>query len=232
MSISNRLSLDHFYIGLSKPQIEKIRSTLDLLGAKFENVQSGESNWSGFYITSRIGDYFEILEDTRLGGFGLALSSTNQNYFDTKSIIKSMSEFNWNSGTRILENNENWFDWYATTDYLNDAEIFNVWIMDYYKRHLNIKDMPTPKVVFAFEEIELNLGVDNFDRILNVLKLPLFHHFQYQKDHIEFKVLKKDGWFFKIKINLLDGNFGFVPKKLKLSCIKDGSFSNIWIDFT
>lgn len=230
MSLANRLSLDHFYISLSASDVLKIEKHLQNFNAKHEIVRSGDDSWSGHYIHSRIGEYFEILEETRKGGFGLAYSATHPAYFDTKKIIDDLP-WDWKSGERKNQNGEPWFDWYSTGNYLDQSEIFNVWVMDYHRSHRSIKDLPVAKKVLTFDEINLSIGLEHQDYILNILKLPFFHSVQIQKNRIEFKVLKKDGWYFNVVINLLPGNDRFKPLSLKLSTVEDDKLLRHFIEF-
>lgn len=225
MSLANRLSLDHFYISLSKNDILKIKTHLQNFNAKHEIVKSGDDSWSGYYIHSRIGEYFEILEETRLGGFGLAFSATNPAYFNTKNIIEDLN-YEWKSGTRRFQNGDNWFDWYSTGQYLEQSEILNVWVMDYHPSHRSIKDLPTAKKVLTFEEITLSIGSNHKDYITTILQLPFFHSVQVQNNKIEFKVLKKDGWYFNIIIHLLPGNENFKAICLKFNTIENYTLLN------
>lgn len=226
----NRLTLDHFYISLSKDQIDKIQQQLLEIGVAYETVKSGRDSWKGHYINSRVGEYFEILEDSRKGGFGLAFSVVNSNLIDTKKVIESAPLNEFKMGTRNTIDDQKWFDWYSLDDYLSQDTYFNVWIMDYYKRHVDYTALPRKKSVLTFDSIEMNVGEDIISRFQKTLELPVFHNVFKSNSMIKFDIYKKDGEFFNVQLNILKNGL-FSPVKLSYSTIINNQLTKSILDF-
>lgn len=226
MTLFNRLSLDHFYISLSKSQIDKIQNQLNEIGSVYQEVKSGDDSWIGNYIHSRIGEYFEIVQDSYQGSFGLAFSTTQPKRISTKKIIQSQPDIAWQTGTRVTDKGENWFDWYSLDNYLSEETAFNVWIMDYYDRHIDYTLPPQKKSVLTFDSIELEVGTNCFSKIKSILSLPVFHNLAIYKKQITFDIYKKDGEFFSVKLNIVDSSLGaFRPMCVRFSTLINSQFT-------
>lgn len=231
MFLKHSLTLDHFYISLSKQQILSIKKQIETLGGSEQETLSEEDSWRGLYLYSRIFDYLEILEDSRQGSFGIALSSANSNLIQIKHVI-SKNDYQFSKGTRLMESGEKWFDWYSPVDYLNKDTVFNTWIMDYYPKHFDLQRPITPKLVNSFEEINLNLGFKYKEELMETLAYPMFKKLRCVNDVISFEVTKKDGWPFKVVINLQNNDDKFTPISLKLNYrTKKDNYDNLTLQF-
>lgn len=225
MSLANRLSLDHFYLLLPENKFYSMKDQLVKLGASHQIVQSGEDSWEGLYLHSRTGEYFEILKNEN-AGFGMAFSATVFYLTETKTVIESLKNYNWKSGTRLTKNNEKWFDWYSTGEYSDLKTLLNVWVMAYHKRHIDYAEMPFVKSILSFDKIYMSVGKENLDAIEKVLELPLFHSVEKNDSFLSFKCLRRDGWFFKIIIQLVEGNQRFAYHEL-LYTLSDPNTGNV-----
>lgn len=219
MTLFNRLSLDHFFISLTEKQVNHIQAHLGRMGAHYEEVKSGNESWKGHYTYSRIGEYFEVVQDSYQGNFGLAFSTTQPKRISTKKIIQSQPDIEWKTGTRVTDKGENWFDWYSLDNYLSEETVFNVWVMDYYDKHVDYTLPPQKRSVLTFDSIELEVGINFLPKIKNILSMPVFHNLTLSDQEITFDLYKKDGEFFNVKILLSNTESRFVPKRLKYSAI-------------
>jgi hypothetical protein len=229
MSVLNSLALDHFYISLPDEKFQRYNEFFALLDGVCHSVESDDDAWCGVYSYSRIRDYFEILKNRREGGLGIALSPIGLLNVNVKNIINERSELEWKYGTRNHLNKEPWFDWYSLGGYLNTEQtFFNVWIMDYYKSHIDYEQRPVRKKIDSFLSLEMNLGYNHRLEIHYLLGFTDYLKRAYS-DEIEISIPRRDGWDFNIKVSLVPGDSKFTPVRLNLilHSISDEFFSKI-----
>lgn len=231
MTLFNRLALDHFFISLTEKQAKHIQEHLSKMGAFYEEVKSGNESWKGHYTYSRIGEYFEIVQDSYRGSFGLAFSATQPKRISTKKIIQSKPDIEWKTGTRVTGQGENWFDWYSLDNYLSEETVFNVWVMDYYDRHVDYTLPPQKRSVLTFDSIELEVGINFLLKIKSILSLPVFHNLIMSDKEITFDIYKKDGELFNVKMLLSNTDSRFIPKRLQYSAILNNELTRNELKF-
>ena len=110
MPVINSLTLDHTYISLPENSFKKYIDFFKELNGMHSVVNSSDDSWEGLYLKSRIGDYFEILNNKRNGGFGLALSPLRPMHVDVSNIIKEQPNLDWKYGKRLDGQNRRWLE--------------------------------------------------------------------------------------------------------------------------
>ena len=217
MPVLNSLVLDHFYIALSNEQVEKLTPLFNDLGGSYQSTQSGKDSWSGLYLHSRLRDYFEVLEQRRLGCLGIALSAVNVTSVDSSKIMTEQPSLPWKKGRRVIEDNQPWFDWYSLVEYENTySTFFNVWIMDYHKCHFDYAKRPTPKFVDSFHKLVVVAEMNLRSNMIEALQFTDFI-IEQSAEKIVLSVPRKDHWPMTFEIHFSQDVIQVKPLKLFFS---------------
>lgn len=220
MPVMNSLTFDHLYISLPENSFKKYINFFTDLNGVHSVVNSSDDSWEGLYLKSRIGDYFEILNNKRNGGLGIALSPLRPMHVEVSNIIKEQPHLDWKHGKRLDGQNRPWFDWYSLDNYLDAKNLlFNVWIMDYAKSHNDVKAKPKTNFVDSFNSIELSLGSAHLSKIEDNLKFTDYKIVK-ESNYLKFSIPKNDGWNFDVIIRIIDGDSEFTPIQLTLNTYK------------
>lgn len=214
MSVLNALALDHFYISLSEKQISILKDLTEKLNGSYSKVQSGQDSWEGLYTSSRIGDYVEFLQSRKSGGFGIALSAQHLAYTNVKNLLNETPSSQINIGTRVDSSGEPWLDWYSAVPYEDHENlVFNFWVMDYYKSHVDYKTRIKRRLIDSFDFLEGSVGekyLQEFDRA----KVILPYETKIESDQISFSVPRRDEFHLDVSIKIIPGESRFRAEKM------------------
>lgn len=198
------MNLDHFYIGVSSFEFQPLLPIANALqGCQHLVVQSGNDSWEGIYLFSNAGPYFEILNERRNQGLGIAFCTTSE----TRQIIARMSDLPWKSGTRHRANGSPWFDWLSLGEYLNVKETwFNAWIMRYCE---SSKPRTAPAFsIKRFLSLKMSLGNERLDEMKSLARwFP--EPFEMENSRVTVFIADRSGDRLKIEIQLVTGNEKF-----------------------
>lgn len=207
-SIRERLALDHFYISVTSEELAALSTmTSRLRDSLHSRVVSGADHWEGIYISSRIGDYFEIVLDPRASSLGLAFSPLKPQYTDARKIAEEFPALDWKKGARLTETKQPWFDWLSLSD---DSDpiiaAVNAWVMHFHFSHWEQNRMPSgPRVIDRFNRIDLNMGRDRVPDLR--AKIPWLPGSQnWRNAQAALSLPLRDGHRFEVGITLIDGD--------------------------
>lgn len=207
-SIRDRLTLDHFYISATSEELAALsKMTSHLRDSVHSRVVSGDDHWEGIYISSRIGDYFEIVLDPRSSSLGLAFSPLRPQYTDSRMIAEEFPELHWRKGSRLTESRQPWFDWLSLSDDSDPViPAVNAWVMHFHFSHWERGRGPTrPNVIDRFKRIELVAGRDGVAAMRALL--PWLPGSQDWTDSGAVLSLPlRDGHRFQVDISIIDGS--------------------------
>ena len=213
MPVSNSLVLDHFYITLPEVKFLKFKFIVDVLSGSHQAVKTNDDFWEGIYFFSRFRDNFEVLKGSPDGGLGIAFSPQNLVAVDVKKIMEEQPNLSWQHGLRSRTDNSPWFGWYSLADYRDDANPCNIWIMDYYKYHLDYKNQLLPKPIDSFDLLELVSGPEMKKMIEDRLQFKDCQ-VSYSGNDMTFVIQRRDALDFKIVVHFKEGQKNFSPVKL------------------
>lgn len=207
-SIRERLALDHFYIPATSEELAALsKMTSTLRDASHSKVVSGDDHWEGIYLSSRIGDYLEIVQYPRASDLGLAFSPAKPQYTDARLIAEEFPQLAWKRGSRLTETSAPWFDWLSLSDE-DDPVIppLNAWVMHYHFSHWPNSRMPSgPRIIDRFKKIDLTMGRDHLPALKALI--PWLPGTQtWHGDRTTLTLPQRDGHEFTVRIDLQNGN--------------------------
>lgn len=218
-SIRERLALDHFYIPATSEELAALSTmTSRLRDSVHSRVVSGADHWEGIYISSRIGDYFEIVLDPRASALGLAFSPLKPQYTDARKIADEFPALDWKKGSRLTESNQPWFDWLSLSDDSDPViAAVNAWVMHFHFSHWEQARMPSgPRVIDRFKRIDLILGRDRVPDLR--AKVPWLPGSQnWGKAQATLSLPLRDGHRFEVGITLIDGGAPLSFRSLEMA---------------
>lgn len=206
-SIRERLFLDHFYIPATSEELAALsKMTSHIRDSVHSRVASGGDHWEGIYISSRIGDYFEIVRYPRASSLGLAFSPAKPQYTDARKIEEEFPELDWKKGSRPTETNRPWFDWFSLTDD-SDPVIppVNAWVMHYHFSHWEQAKIPSgPRVIDRFKRLDFTVGRDHVRALrAQIPWLPGSQSWNEERAVLSLPI--RDGHHFEVQLSIADG---------------------------
>jgi hypothetical protein len=217
-SIRERLVLDHFYIPVTSEELASLsKMTSRLRDSVHSRVVSGDDHWEGIYITSRIGDYFEIVRYPRASNLGLAFSPAKPQYTDARKIAEELPNLDWKRGARVTKSNQPWFDWLSLSDDSDPViPAVKAWVMHYHSSHQEQTRMPSgPRVIDRFKKIELTVGRDLIPA-LRVLIPWLPGSQTWGENKASLLLPLRDGHHFEVRISIIDGKIPLSFRALEM----------------
>ncbi len=217
------LVLDHFYISLEPNDFLPFIETANFFSrCEHIHVKSSDDAWEGVYLSSKTGAYFEVLNERRLGGLGIAFRSKSQNEWNIRNILKELPLLKWKFGTRSTAKGDPWFDWVSLGDYLDVYKTwFNTWMMHYYPSDKPKDENSSVFSVSRFLALEMIVGRDHLS-LIQELSSWFPGGKKFLDDQIVFSLTDRDGSLFEIYLKLKDGADRFQFKRLSF-VLEDGS---------
>lgn len=217
-SIRERLALDHFYVPATSEELSALSEMIPRLrDSVHSRVVSGNDHWEGIYISSRIGDYFEIVLDPRASNLGLAFSPLKPQYTDSRKISDEFPALNWKKGSRLTESSQPWFDWLSLTDDSDPiVPAVNAWVMHFHFSHWGQTRMPSaPRVIDRFKKINFIMGRDRVpDLRAQIPWLPGLQN--WSNSGAALLLPLRDGHQFEVDIATIDGSTPLTFRSLEM----------------
>jgi hypothetical protein len=132
--IRDHLVLDHFYLALRESQIQALRALKDLLKRTYySTTTSGKERWTGIYIYSNIGTYFEAIPIEKVARLAFAFRTGPSHFVDCRKMCRELPHLPWQGGKKLWrQSKRTWFNWLNTELKVGfeNSEI-GAWMMHY-----------------------------------------------------------------------------------------------------